>query len=419
MVYIVDVYNVYIARRWRPLVVVALAQLLVLLDATVANVALPAVRRGLALGPVAQAWVLGGYTLAFGGLLLAGGRAADAFGRRRVFRAGTALFGLASLACGCAGDGASLVAARCVQGAGAALLAPSALALLTVTYGEPDERRRALTVWAALGGLGATVGVVAGGLLVQLAGWRSVFLINAPTVAVVLAAARRVLPRDEPRARAGRPSAGRGPAVARRWDRTRARWPASLVRGAAGQALLGATQLAAMYLISLQAQRGLGLRPLVAGLGFLPMGLVATGSALVGGRLVDRHGVRRTWVGAATAGALGLVGFGALVGRHSYVVGMLGPAVAVGAALPVMSLCGTTTAVTGSGAGQAGAHSGVVNAAVQVGGAVGVAAAALGLTGGLSAAYLTVAAFPLGLVGVALGRSPLRARPASSPPPGT
>src|SRR5215217_981264 len=175
------------SRRWQALVLLCLAQFMVILDITVVNVALPAIGADLSLDRAALTWVVTAYTLCFGGLMLLGGRLADLLGRRRMFLAGLATFTLASLGAGLAGDGTVLVAARALQGVGAALLSPAALSIITTTF-QGRERYRALGVWAALGGAGAAVGVLLGGTLTSGPGWPWVFFVNVP-VGVLVAAA--------------------------------------------------------------------------------------------------------------------------------------------------------------------------------------------------------------------------------------
>ena len=168
----------------------AIAQFMVVLDVTIVNVALPAIQTDLGFSADGLQWVVNGYTLAFGGLLLLGGRASDLLGRRRLFLIGLALFGAASLAGGFAGSSEMLIAVRAIQGVGAALLSPAALALLTVTFPAGRERNVALGIWGALAGIGGTLGVVAGGVLVDSLGWEWIFFVNVP-VAIARADRRR------------------------------------------------------------------------------------------------------------------------------------------------------------------------------------------------------------------------------------
>ncbi|MFZ0188874.1 MAG: MFS transporter, partial [Streptosporangiaceae bacterium] len=160
------------ARRWWILGVVGLAQLMVVLDATIVNIALPSAQRALGFSIADRQWVVTAYSLAFGGLLLLGGRAGDLLGRRRVFIAGIILFSAASLAGGFATSQAWLLTARAVQGAGAAITAPTALSLITTTFAEGRPRNRAMGVYAAMSVTGGVVGLITGGLLVTYASWR-------------------------------------------------------------------------------------------------------------------------------------------------------------------------------------------------------------------------------------------------------
>src|SRR5262245_53041782 len=166
-------------RSWALLIVLSAAQFMVILDATIVNVALPAISRSLSFAPGDLQWVVTAYTLASGGLVLLGGRAADLAGRRRMFLAGLALFTTASLASGLAPASGALIAARAAQGVGAALLTPAALSIITTGYAGA-QRAAALGIWGALGGAGAAVGVLLGGVLTTWLGWRAVFLVNVP-----------------------------------------------------------------------------------------------------------------------------------------------------------------------------------------------------------------------------------------------
>ncbi|APE22840.1 MULTISPECIES: MFS transporter [Streptomyces] len=184
-------------RRWTALALICAAQFMLVLDVTVVNVALPALAADLGLDRTALTWVVTAYTLCFGGLMLLGGRLADALGARRVLLTGLALFTAASLACGLAPDAAVLLGGRVAQGIGAALLSPAALALVTTVFHGP-ERHRALGVWAAVGGTGSAVGVLLGGALTAGPGWPWVFYVNVPVGLAVLAALPRFVPKPEP-----------------------------------------------------------------------------------------------------------------------------------------------------------------------------------------------------------------------------
>jgi EmrB/QacA subfamily drug resistance transporter len=174
-------------RRWRALALLCLAWFMVILDASIVILALPSITASLGLAAESAQWVLSAYLLSFGGLLLLGGRLADLFGRRRMLMVGTALFLVASLACGLAWAGVVLIVARVVQGVSAAIMAPAALSILTTTFTEGLDRNRALGVWSAIGGIGATAALLIGGTLTDGLGWPSIFFINVPIALVLLA----------------------------------------------------------------------------------------------------------------------------------------------------------------------------------------------------------------------------------------
>jgi EmrB/QacA subfamily drug resistance transporter len=185
------------------LAVVAVAQFMVVLDATVVNVALPTIKRDVGFSEQSLSWVLNAYTLMFGGFLMLGGRLADRLGRRRLFMAGIALFSGASLICGLSQSEAMLLVARGLQGLGGALVSPAALSILLTTFAEGTERNRALAVWGAIAGAGGAVGLLLGGVIVEVLSWRWVFFINVPIGAVVLALAPRIVPESRSESPAG------------------------------------------------------------------------------------------------------------------------------------------------------------------------------------------------------------------------
>ncbi|HEX4759143.1 MAG TPA: MFS transporter, partial [Thermoleophilaceae bacterium] len=166
--------------KWLALALLATAQFVVVLDASIVNVALPSIGRALHFSQSNLPWVVNAYTLTFGGFLLLGGRLADFLGRRRIFMSGLVLFALASLAGGLSNSEGMLIVARAVQGLGAAIVSPAALSILTVTFTEGAERNRALGVWGAVAGSGGAAGVLAGGMLTQWAGWEWVLWVNVP-----------------------------------------------------------------------------------------------------------------------------------------------------------------------------------------------------------------------------------------------
>src|SRR3954462_1133535 len=181
-------------RRWIALALLCVAQFMVILDASIVNVALPTIGSSLHFSQDNLSWVVNAYVLTFGGFLLLGGRMADLLGRRRVFMGGLILFALASLAGGLSTTDGQLIAARAGQGLGAALLSPAALSLITVIFAEGAERNRALGVWGAVAGSGGAVGVLLGGMLTQWAGWEWVLFVNVPIAALAVVLSPRLLP---------------------------------------------------------------------------------------------------------------------------------------------------------------------------------------------------------------------------------
>jgi EmrB/QacA subfamily drug resistance transporter len=181
-------------HRWRILAVVATAFFMTILDVSIVNVALPSIARALDFSQGNLQWVITAYAISFGGFLLLGGRAADLLGRRRVFIVGVALFTIASFVCGLAQSEGMLIAARAVQGLGGAIISPAALSIVMTSFEEGAERNKALGVWGALGGSGAAVGVLAGGVLTQYLSWRWIFFVNVPVGALVLALTPRIVP---------------------------------------------------------------------------------------------------------------------------------------------------------------------------------------------------------------------------------
>src|SRR5256714_12238925 len=185
------------------LALIAVAQFMVVLDATIVNVALPTIKVDVGFSEQSLSWVLNAYTLLFRGFLLLGGRAADRLGRRRLFMAGIALFAGASLACGLSQSEATLLIARGAQGLGGAMVSPAALSIILTTFAEGSERNRALAVWGAIAGAGGAVGVLLGGVIVQVLSWRWVFFVNVPIGAVVLLLAPRIVPESRAKSAAG------------------------------------------------------------------------------------------------------------------------------------------------------------------------------------------------------------------------
>ena len=179
------------------LLVVCLGQFMVILDVSIVNVALPDIQGELGFSTTGLQWVLNAYTLAFAGFLLLGGRAADLLGRRRMFFTGTLVFSAASLVCALSPSQGVLLGARALQGIGAAILSPATLAIITTSFDEGAPRNRALGVWGAIGAIGATAGVLLGGILTEAFGWPSIFLINVPIGLAIVLFSARSSPRDE------------------------------------------------------------------------------------------------------------------------------------------------------------------------------------------------------------------------------
>src|SRR5438128_733175 len=180
-------------NRWATLVVVCLAQFMVVLDATIVNVALPSIQKGLHFSESDLQWVINSYTLMFGGFLLLGGRAADFFGRRRLFIAGVAVFSGASLINGLASSSEMLIVGRGLQGLGGALVSPAALSIITTTFAEGPDRNKALGVWSAIAAGGAAVGLLMGGVLTDVLSWQWCFFVNVPIgLATALLSLRRI-----------------------------------------------------------------------------------------------------------------------------------------------------------------------------------------------------------------------------------
>ncbi|MGW1775483.1 MFS transporter [Streptomyces sp. NPDC002104] len=405
------------------LVLLCLAQFMLIADVTVVNVALPAIATDLSLSGPGLTWIVTAYTLFFGALLLAGGRLADRFGAVRTFLTGLALFTGASAASGLAGDAATLIAARSAQGVGAALLSPAALSLVTTLFQGPD-RHRALGAWAAIGGTGAALGVLLGGVLTDGPGWRWIFYLNLPVGALALLGVPLLLGRPSPttadttRRRTPPlnvpaillPTLAAGALVygltERSWLPTLAALavtalliatqrrsanplmpPAmpgrrSLLGGSA--VMLGAAGLlvTGFYLSSLHIQQSLGRSPLVTGLAFLPAAVAATAGAHLGSRLLPRFGWRPVGAAAFTVAAAGaaLTSVGGL--WSGLVPGFTLLALGLGAAF----VCATTSALSEVAPAHTGLASGLVGTSHELGAALAIAA--------LASADFTTLAYP-------------------------
>jgi EmrB/QacA subfamily drug resistance transporter len=401
------------------LAVLALAQFMVVLDITIVNVALPDIQTSLGFTGDNLQWVVSAYTLVFGGFLLLGGRAADLLGRRRMFLAGLVLFAAASLAGGLAESQGMLIAVRAIQGLGGALLSPAALSILTVTFAHGRERNIALGIWGGLAGLGGTLGVIAGGVLVDSAGWEWVFFVNVP-IAIVLVAVTPALI-DESRAPVSGTRTfdtagamlGTGGVLALIFGIIRAEplgWssaevigslaasvlllaafvlvesrssdplvPLSLFRSrglsvASGSlALNGAAFLGMFFLSAIFLQQVRGESALDTGIQFLPMGFAAIFAAVGASQLVTRIGTRPVVMGGAVLSVIGLLMLTKATSTGDYLTELMPGFIIFGVGIMLVAVPGQIIAVADVSHEEAGAASGLISSGYQVGGALGLA----------------------------------------------
>ncbi len=400
------------------LAVIGSAQLMIVLDGTIVNIALPHIQTDLGFSNASLSWVVNAYALALGSLLLLGGRLGDLLGRRRMFVAGVLLFAAASLVGGLAVNEAMLIASRIVQGAGAAVASPAALALITTTFPAGKERNRAMGVYAAMSGVGAAVGLILGGALTEY-DWRWTFFINVPIGLVVALLAPRVLVESErSEGRFDLPGALTGTAglVGVVFGLTHAADPAggcsspltlgSLVLGVAllgafvvveqrsphallpmrivadrtrgislfVMLLVGAGMFAMFYFLGLYIQQVLGYGPLRAGFAFLPFSGAMVLGAGIASALASRIDPR--WISGpgALIGALGMWGFSRLTVDSTYAADLLPWIVVLAVGLGLTFVPLTLTAVAGVREEDSGAGSAILNTAQQIGGAIGLAA---------------------------------------------
>ncbi|MEU8115399.1 MFS transporter [Micromonospora sp. NPDC048947] len=411
-----------VPSRWPALLVLCAGSLMIILDGTVVAVALPAIQRDLGFSAAGLAWVVNAYLVAFGGLLLLAGRLGDLLGRRRVFLAGVTLFTAASLACAVATGPAVLVGARFGQGVGGALAMAVSLGMIVRLYPEAAERARAIAVFSFTGAAGASVGTVAGGVLTQAAGWRTIFLVNVPIGAAILIAALRRIPAERGIGlRAGLDLPGALLATAglmaavlgivgtgeHGWTNPRTlgavalaalllggfalrqrvaatplvpprvlRVP-GLVAANAVQFLMVCAYFGFQFLLAVELQLVLGLDAAATGWAFLPTPVViAVVSLGLAGRLIARFGARMVLLVGLGVATVGFLLLARLPSDGAYVADVL-PAmlifgVAGGLTLPAV----TTAAMAGATDTDAGLASGLANTTQQVGGAVGLAALA-------------------------------------------
>ena len=406
-------------RRWLALALLAAAQFVVVLDASIVNVALPSIGTALDFSQDNLSWVVNAYTLTFGGFLLLGGRMADLLGRRRMFIVGLIVFAGASLAGGLAQSDVWLISARAVQGLGAALLSPAALSLITVLFAEGPDRNKALGVWGAVAGSGGAAGVLLGGMLTEWAGWEWVLFVNVPIGLAAAFLAPRLLPGVAQRRRAPlrhrrRRQHHRGPVAARLLAGQRqlrragaraprsgcSRSPIALIAGFVFierstkaplvpfpgifrhrsivginiTGLLIAMALFSMFFfISLYMQQVLGYDALKAGVAYLPLAVGIIISAGLASTLITRFGVRPVLVFGLILTAIGLFWFAQISPSGTYVGDILFPALISAFGLGFSFVPMTVAAVAGVEPHEAGLASGLINTSQQVGGALGLA----------------------------------------------
>lgn len=409
-----------LARPGLTLTAVAVVQFMVSLDLSVVNIGLPQIADGLGFGAVGLTWVIHAYALAFGGLLLLGGKAADRYGRKVVLMLGLGLFGLASLVGGFASEPWHLVAARAAQGIGAAALAPAALAILTATFPTGKARVKAFGVWSAMNAAGGALGVLIGGLLTEYVGWRWVMFVSVPMAAGALALAWRGIVADQPATRNGRPDMlGALLATAgitllvfgvvrtdqHPWtstttittlaiaaallatflyvERTTTRDPLirlglfanrSVAGANAYNLLVGAAMASAFYFMSLYLQRVLGTGPAQTGIQFLPFAFGVIAGSVLAIKLGYRIAPRTLMIIGGLLTAAGFAWFGLISADGTFVTDVLGPSIiaSVGFGLclgPIVS-----TATVGVAPHETGTASGLLNSSRQIGASLGLAA---------------------------------------------
>jgi EmrB/QacA subfamily drug resistance transporter len=398
------------------LMVIAIAQLMVVLDTAIVNIALPTIQRALHFTPTGLEWVVNAYALAFGGLLLLGGRAGDLFGRRRVFVFGVLLFTFGSLAGGFATSSSWLIAARVVQGIGGAIVAPTALSLIAVTFPEGAPRNRALGVYAGVSGAGGALGLLAGGLITNYFSWRWVLFVNVPIGVVLALVAPRVLAATESRpGRLDLPGAiavtagvsllvyGFNQAGSHSWSslvtlgpigaavvflasfiaiEVRSPQPLMPLRifanrdrsGAyAVRFVIGAALASLLFFLTQYLQTILGFSPLKAGLAFLPVTAGVAIGAQLASRFTGRFGARLPMSIGSLAGVAGFVGLSRITVHSSYLTDVLPAVLAVAFGLGLIFVSTTIVSVSGIGSRETGLSSALLNVGQQLGGSMGLA----------------------------------------------
>jgi EmrB/QacA subfamily drug resistance transporter len=407
-------------RRWQALALVCVAFFMTVLDVSIVNVALPSIGKSLHFSATGLQWVITAYAITFGGFLLLGGRAGDILGRKRMFLIGVTIFTIASLVCGLAGSTTVLVAARAVQGFGAAIVSPSTLSIITTTFEEGPDRNKALGIWGAMGGSGAAAGVLFGGILVKYLGWEWIFFVNVPVGVLVLALTPSIV--RESRA----PDIGRNfdvigassvtgglallvyaisKAPVDGWGHTKTivplvvaaalivffvAWEARVknplmplsifrIRTLAGAntvgALLGASIFADFFLLTLYVQNVLHYSPLKTGITFLATAGTVVIVAGLAQWLSTRLGPKPVMVTGMVLNTIALVWYAQIPVHGTYAHDLVGGYVLFGFGLAFAFIPVSIAALAGVGPREAGLASGLLNTAQQVGGAIGVALA--------------------------------------------
>lgn len=408
----------YLDRRWTALILLCVAQFVVVLDASIVNVALPTIGKGLHFSEANLPWVVNAYVIAFGGFLLLGGRAADLLGRRRVFMAGLVIVAVASLAAGFSTNQGQLIAARAAQGLGAAIISPSALSIVTTLFRDGAERNKALGAWGAVAGSAGAAGVLLGGILTDGLGWEWVLWVNVPVSLIALALTPGLIPesRSESATRhfdaAGAVSVTAGLSVLAYGllDASSAGWGSTKIvsllalsavllaafvvielRSSAPLVpfrifrlktltganvvgiLLGASLFSMFFFISLYMQQVLGYSPIHAGLSYLPLALTIIVAAGLGGQLVTRFGFKPILAAGMLFVALGLAWFSRVSVGGGFVTDILGPSLLAAIGLGFGFVTSTIAAVSGVEEREQGLASGLINTSQQIGGALGLA----------------------------------------------
>ncbi|MBP2371241.1 MFS transporter [Pseudonocardia parietis] len=404
-------------RRWFALAVLAGSQLLIVLDATIVNVALTDMQDDLDLAPTALHWVVTGYVLAFGGFLLLGGRLADRVGRRRMFIVGATVFGTGSLLAGLAETAVVLFGGRVIQGLAAAVLAPATLSLLMTVFPPGRDRNLALGVWGGVSASGTALGLILGGILTEALSWEWVFWVNVPIAAIAVVSARVVLPDSSPEqterfdlaggvlATAGLAGLVYGlvQAAESGWTsvpallvlvlsvlallafarvqavRPHALVPLPLIRnptvlgGNLVGLILGAAIYALFYFLSLFMGGTLGYEPVAVGLAFLPMTAAIAVASTAAGKLLARTGARSLLVASALLVTAALASLSRIAPDSTYLSTLLPAAVLAGSGLGLAFVALTTTAIGSATPRDSGVAAALFNAGQQVGGAIGLA----------------------------------------------